>query len=72
MKPNSIEIWHCRGGVSDLTWLNEQFALIPKELRESVGLKYQKVFNEDGRKAANERLTAYIASLIDAKAKGGA
>ena len=59
MKPNAIKFWHCRGGVSDLGWLNRVFAQIPEAKRDAIGAAYNSEFLANGRIAANNRLTTY-------------
>ncbi|MEL4248539.1 hypothetical protein [Shewanella xiamenensis] len=53
------QMWHCRGGESDIEKILEHMSVIPVEFKHSISIEYEKLFAQGGpaaRKQANQFL----------------
>ena len=53
------QMWHCRGGESDMEKIVKHMSVIPAEFKHSVSIEYERLFaigGRDGRKQANQFL----------------
>lgn len=53
------QIWHCRGGESDMEKIVKHMSVIPAEFKHSVCIEYERIFAQGGpaaRKQANQFL----------------
>lgn len=53
------QIWHCRGGESDMEKIEKHMSVIPAEFKHSVCIEYERIFAQGGpaaRKQANQFL----------------
>jgi hypothetical protein len=53
------QMWHCRGGESDMEKIEKHMSVIPAEFKHSVSIEYERLFaigGRLGRKQANQFL----------------
>ena len=53
------QMWHCRGGESDMDKIVKHMSVIPPEFKHSVCIEYERIFAQGGpaaRKQANQFL----------------
>lgn len=53
------QMWHCRGGESDMEKIEKHMSVIPAEFKHSVCIEYERIFAQGGpaaRKQANQFL----------------
>lgn len=53
------QMWHCRGGESDMEKIVKHMSVIPPEFKHSVCIEYERIFAQGGpaaRKQANQFL----------------